>query len=47
VVPAAGIDGAGRFVAIDADAPSRIATLAARHDQDLRVTFEGDFGATT
>jgi hypothetical protein len=41
------MDGAVRFVAIDADEPSRIATLAARHDKVLSVTFEAHFGATT
>jgi hypothetical protein len=41
------MDGAVRFVAIDADEPSRIATLAAKHDKVLRVTFEAHFGATT
>jgi len=46
VVPAGRIDGAGRFVASNVDVPSRIATLAARHDKDPRVNFVAHFGAT-
>lgn len=41
------MDGAGRFVAINVDAPSSIAALAARQDKVLRVIFVAHFGATT
>jgi hypothetical protein len=47
VVPAVGFDGVGRFVAINVDAPKRIATLAARQEKVLTVNFEAYFGATT
>jgi len=46
VVPGVGTDAAGRFVAINVDAPSRIARLAARHDKELGVNFVAHFGAT-
>src|SRR5579863_10145242 len=46
-VPAVETEGAGRLVAINVDAPSRIATLAARHDKALRVNFVAHFSATT
>jgi hypothetical protein len=47
VVPAVRFDGAGRFVAINVDAPKRIATLAARQDKVLTINFEAHFSATT
>jgi hypothetical protein len=40
------MDRAGRFVAINVDAPSSIATLAARQDKVLRVNSAAHFGAT-